>query len=263
MANPWFRMYSEIVYNPKVQVLTEALRWRYVALLCIHCNGQYEATPSDEIALALRIDEDEWLKTRDIFIKRRLLAEDGSIENWDSRQYISDLKDPTAAERQQKYRDKKKREKERNATVTSRSPESDTDTDIKPPVTPQQAGGLQPSPESSAAPRKKREATTFVKWIESVRAAGEKPVADYQALLQYMKTVGLPEDFVGLAWSAFKKRYLNDEKAKRKRYIEWRDVFLRAVKEDWFGYWYVDAEGIKLTKKGMLADMEAAAEVQA
>lgn len=127
MANPWFRMYSEIIYNPKVQVLTEALRWRYVALLCLHCNGQYENTPSDEIALALRIDESEWLATRDVFIKRRLLDEKGRIAKWESRQYISDLKDPTAAKRQKRYRENKRNE--RNATVTSRPPESDTDTE--------------------------------------------------------------------------------------------------------------------------------------
>lgn len=128
MANQWFRMYSEIIYNPKVQVLPEALRWRYVALLCLHCNGQYENTPSDEIALALRIDEAEWIETREAFIKRRLIDENGRIAKWESRQYISDLKDPTAAERQKRYRDNKRNE--RNATVTSRLPESDTDTDI-------------------------------------------------------------------------------------------------------------------------------------
>lgn len=264
MANPWFRMYSEIIYNPKVQVLPEALRWRYVALLCLHCNGQYEVTPSDEIALALRIDEDEWLKTRDIFIKRRLLAADGSIENWESRQYISDLKDPTAAERMQRYRAKKRLEKERNATVTLRPPESDTDTDIKPPVIPQQAGGLPPAGDASAAPRKKREATTFPKWIESVRAAGEKPVADYLALRQYMQTVGLPEDFVGLAWQSFKDRYTTDEKGKRKRYADWRATFLNAVKGNWFKLWYLDADSSwQLTTVGKQADLAAAAEVPA
>ena len=127
MANPWFRLYAEIANDPKVLVLTEALRWRYVALLCLRCNDQYENTPDDEIALALRITEEEWQETKQAFIKRRLLEPDGSIHSWENRQFISDIQDPTAAERQKRYRDKKR--DERNATVTSRPPESDTDTE--------------------------------------------------------------------------------------------------------------------------------------
>ena len=46
---------------------------------------------------------------------------------WEKRQYISDLKDPTSAQRQKRYRDGKRND--RNATVTSRLPEADTDTD--------------------------------------------------------------------------------------------------------------------------------------
>lgn len=127
MPNPWFRLYAEIINDPKVLVVTEALRWRYVALLCIHCNEQYENVPDDEVALALRVTEQEWLETKQLFIKRKLLAEDGSISGWEKRQYISDLKDPTAAERQKRYRENKRNN--RNASVTSRAPESDTDTD--------------------------------------------------------------------------------------------------------------------------------------
>lgn len=127
MANPWFRLYSKTITDTKLIAVTEALRWRYVALLCIQCNGEYETMPDDEIALALRITEEEWLSTKEIFIKRKLLDSDGTITSWEKLQYISDLKDPTAAERQKRYRDNKRNN--RNATVTSRSPESDTDTD--------------------------------------------------------------------------------------------------------------------------------------
>lgn len=125
MANRWFRLYAEILNDPKVQIVTEALRWRYVALLCLQCNGMYENSPDDEIALSLRVTLDEWLDTKKIFISRRLLDEDGKIRSWEKRQYISDLKDPTAAKRQKRYRDRKRND--RNATVTSRLPESETE----------------------------------------------------------------------------------------------------------------------------------------
>lgn len=127
MSNSWFRLYSDIMTNTKVLVLPEALRWRYVALLCMKCNGDYDETPDDEICLALRISLDEWEKTKAEFVKRKLLNEDGKICGWEKRQYISDLKDPTAAERQKRYRASKNQK--RNASVTSRLPESDTDTD--------------------------------------------------------------------------------------------------------------------------------------
>lgn len=127
MSNPWFRLYAETVNDPKVLIMPEALRWRYVALLCLHCDDKYENRPDDEIALALRITEDEWVSTRNEFVKRTLLTHEHRIKAWEKRQYISDIKDPTAAERQKRYREKKR--DERNGTVTLRPPESDTDTE--------------------------------------------------------------------------------------------------------------------------------------
>ncbi|WP_157197743.1 MULTISPECIES: hypothetical protein [Methylomonas] len=129
MSNQWFRLYGEILSNTKVIALPEALRWRYVALLCLHCNGDYENTPDDEISLALRISNDEWQETRSALIKRRLLADDGKILGWEKRQYISDLKDPTAPERMKRYRNKKRNE--RNEPVTLRPPEAEPEADKK------------------------------------------------------------------------------------------------------------------------------------
>jgi len=127
MSNPWFRMYADFLSNPKVQILTEALRYRYVALLCLQCNGDYENRPDDEIALSLRVTVDEWISTRAEFVKRELLTPDFKIRGWEIKQYISDIKDPSAAERQKRYRERKR--DARNAPVTSRLPEADTDTD--------------------------------------------------------------------------------------------------------------------------------------
>lgn len=128
MANTWFRLYSETLYDPKIQILPEALRWRYVALLCLHCDEKYENSPEDEIAIALRITRDEWIETRDIFVTRALLdPKTLEINGWNKRQYISDIKDHTSAERQRRYREREKIK--RNDIVTSRLPEADTDTD--------------------------------------------------------------------------------------------------------------------------------------
>ncbi len=127
MSNQWFRLYAELINEPKVLVLTEALRWRYVALLCLQCNGMYENRPDDEIALSLRVTVEEWEFTKSEFSKRGLITKDNKINGWEKRQYISDIKDPTSAERQKRYRDNKRNY--RNVSVTSRLPEADTDTD--------------------------------------------------------------------------------------------------------------------------------------
>jgi hypothetical protein len=126
VKNQWFRMYAEFAFDPKVQVLTEALQRRYVMALCLHCDDKLENRPNDEIALALRVTVDEWQDTKQEFIKRGLFTEAGIPTAWNKRQYISDIKDPTATERQKRYRQNKRND--RNATVTSRLPEADTET---------------------------------------------------------------------------------------------------------------------------------------
>lgn len=121
MSREWLRLYAEFAYDPKVQVLTEALQRRYVMLLCLHSAGHFQNRPDDEIALSLRVTVEEWQFTKQEFFKRGLLTKEGNINGWEKRQYLSDLKDQSAAERQKRYRDKKRND--RNDTVTSRLPE--------------------------------------------------------------------------------------------------------------------------------------------
>lgn len=117
----WFRLYAEFAFDPKIQVLTEALQRRYVMMLCLQCNGMFEGRPHDEVALSMRISLEEWEHTRSEFLKRGLLTEEGVINGWEKRQFISDLKDPTASQRQRSYRDRQR--DTRNGTVTSRPPD--------------------------------------------------------------------------------------------------------------------------------------------
>jgi hypothetical protein len=51
---------------------------------------------------------------------------------------------------------------------------------------------------------------------------GRKFISDYAPVWDYAKKVGLPEEFVMLAFQVFKDRYLNSEKGKRKTYRDWR-----------------------------------------
>lgn len=129
MANPWFRLYSEFAFDPKIQSMSETLQRRYIMLLCLKCNDDLEKLNEEELAVALRIDEETLQETKAIFLRKGLIDEDWEILKWDKRQFLSDKSDPTAAERQKRYRENKRND--RNATVTSHSPESDTDTELK------------------------------------------------------------------------------------------------------------------------------------
>ena len=116
MANQWFRFYSEFASDPKVQILSEALQRRYVMLLCLHNADHYIDAQDDELAFALNITVEDWQETKAKLINRGLLNEDGSIHGWENRQTISDLKDPGAAARQKRYREKRKENRESNVT---------------------------------------------------------------------------------------------------------------------------------------------------
>lgn len=104
----------------------------------------------------------------------------------------------------------------------------------------------------------KSKSKTFAAWLAEIRASGEKAVSDYALVWEYAETVCLPRDWVELAWLCFRSRFQDDEKGKRKRYTDWRRVFLRAVKENWFHLWaWSDRDqSYRLTTVGMQADRE-------
>lgn len=113
----WFRMYDDVLDDPKVQKLPPALFKHWVNLLCLASRNDGKLPGLDDIAFALRLDENV---TRDMLrdlVQRGLIDEcDGlSPHNWAERQFKSD-KDTTAAERKRKQR---AREKEADVTPSA------------------------------------------------------------------------------------------------------------------------------------------------
>ncbi len=102
-----------------------------------------------------------------------------------------------------------------------------------------------------------RSAMTFATWCEDVKAKGERFISDYRPVWDYATKVGLPEEFVMLAFQVFKDRYLASEKGRRKTYRDWRLAFLNAIKADWFRLWRADGGGgYSLTSAGLQAELE-------
>lgn len=243
MANQWFRMYSEFANDPKVQMMSEADQRRFIMLLCIRCCNGDVTLQDEEVAFQLRISNEEWSRTKALFVSKELICEDNKPLAWERRQYVSD----SSAARVSKHRKNKKQAC--NVTVTP--PDTDTDTDTEKKNSPT---SLREVPPSDSA---KQKSVTLSQWIVGVHERGERLMSDYEPLTTYTEKVGLPEDWVELAWLQFRDRYTTDEKAKRKRYTNWRLVFKRAVEENWMKLWfYSDADKqFRLTTVGVSADL--------
>lgn len=106
MANSWFRLYSEFATDPKVQMLSESDQRRLIMLFCFRCND-HVTLHDEEVTFLLRISNDEWIATKERFIKKGLIDESNKLLNWDKRQYSSDSsKDRVAAHRERKKKEK-------------------------------------------------------------------------------------------------------------------------------------------------------------
>lgn len=118
----WFRMYADVLDDPKVQKLPPPLFKAWVNLLCLASRHGGVLPEIGDIAFALRADENV---TRDIIrdlVGRGLIDEGDALSphNWDGRQFKSD-QDDTASERKRAQRERDKERKKGSVTppVTS------------------------------------------------------------------------------------------------------------------------------------------------
>lgn len=120
MSNPWFRMYNEILNDPKVQSLPGDVFKIWVNCMCWanslgHSDGKIGNV--SETAFALRVTEATVSSAFHVLLQSDILITDGEtfhIKNWSKRQYKSD----NSYERVKRHRQRYK-----NVTVTP--PESD------------------------------------------------------------------------------------------------------------------------------------------
>jgi 5-methylcytosine-specific restriction endonuclease McrA len=105
MANPWFRMYAEFVNDPKVQMLSESDQRRYIMILCLRCSNDYVTLQDDAVAFQLRISNEEWARSKAIFVEKGLVSEDNSPVAWNVRQFISDTSNDRVKRLRQRRKD--------------------------------------------------------------------------------------------------------------------------------------------------------------
>lgn len=90
-------------------------------------------------------------------------------------------------------------------------------------------------------------------FIANCQAKGEQAIPADDPVIAYAEGIGLPSEYLALAWSWFKSAM----EGKRKK--DWRAHFRNAVKGNWPKYWYgVEGGGWALTTAGKQAQRAAA-----
>ena len=146
MARRWIRLYTELLNDPKVQMLPPDVFKAYINLLCIAGqNDKNGEIPADQMSLAfmLRLPENELDRVIVMLINQKLIdkTENGmAIHGWKSRQYESDT-DPTRFERVKRFREKQDKNDNqkvkrvshafRNGNETRIDTDTDTDTETE------------------------------------------------------------------------------------------------------------------------------------
>jgi hypothetical protein len=113
-----------------------------------------------------------------------------------------------------------------------RSREEKRREDIKQPPIPPKGG------ETDAS--RKRAAIAFKTFLEQCRSLGEKPIPESDTVFDYADKAGIPMDFLRLHWLEFKDRYGAPDS---KRYKDWRTVYRKSVRGNWFKLWYLRGDG--------------------
>lgn len=123
----WFRMYAEVLDDPKVQRLPAEDFKCWVNLLCLTAKHDGVLPPMSDIAFALRLDEKKAKRAIDKLISAGLITADEAgmkPHKWDARQYKSDV----STDRVKRFR---KRSKERDGTGNETAPETEAETEAE------------------------------------------------------------------------------------------------------------------------------------
>lgn len=112
-----------------------------------------------------------------------------------------------------------------------------------------------PPPPKPKTKKTKPPEVTLAEWLDAEKAAERKAVPADDPIFGYADQIGLPREFLHLAWAEFKARYTAEPvKGERaKTYTDWRAVFRKAVREGWLKLWFVDGQQYALTTAGQQA----------
>jgi hypothetical protein len=133
--NHWWRAYDAAIDHEKLLLLTDRQHRGWFNLMCLASANGGQLPEMRIMALKLRMSSAKVAGLLAELQAARLFDEvDGKItpHNWNSRQYKTDVTDPTNAERQQRYRDRHRvTDKTVTEGVTAKLPETEVETERK------------------------------------------------------------------------------------------------------------------------------------
>jgi hypothetical protein len=103
----WLRLYDDTINDPKILKLPEAMRWHWIAMLCVASKNDGALPILDDIAIQLRVTPAKATEIITVLVKAGLLdkTETGfAPHNWNGRQYKSDV----STERVKRFRNGKR-----------------------------------------------------------------------------------------------------------------------------------------------------------
>lgn len=103
---------------------------------------------------------------------------------------------------------------------------------------------------------KKRAANNFgfQDFLTACREQGERPIPEDDPIYDYADRIGLPAEFVGLAWQWFKRMWADKQQV---GINGWRQTFRNAVQGCWPKFWFQAEDGswqLNTAGKQALAD---------
>jgi len=98
--------------------------------------------------------------------------------------------------------------------------------------------------------RVKRQEVTFADFCRTCEEQGIMSIAEDDPVFSYAQKVGIPVEFLELAWRVFEDRHRHSSKRQK----DWRAVYRNAVNGNWYKLWFFNDAGIcQLTTAGVQA----------
>lgn len=265
MANQWLRLWHDLPNDPKWRTIARVSKQRIGDVISVYLHvlvdassneterGRTQSVCVEDVATALDLDNDQ---VEAILSAMQGRVMDGDqVSGWSKRQ---PAREDGSAERAKAWRERKKQQAERERTQANAQERQDKDKEEDkeeiPPNPPLQGGDKSEQPSATKPKRERKERCTLKTFIDRCRQAGETAISGYEPLRKYVDGVGLPMEFVQLAWDVFKAEHGADGIHERRMQADWRRHFLNYVTKGYYRLWYANAEGqFALTTQGVQA----------
>jgi len=265
MANQWLRLWHDLPNDPKWRTIARVSKQRIGDVIAIYLHvlvdassneterGRTQSVCVEDVATALDMENDQ-VEAILAAMQGRVM-EGGQVSGWSKRQ---PAREDGSAERAKAWRERKKKQAERERTQPNAQERQDKDKEEDkeeiPPNPPLQGGDESDQPSAAKPKRERKERCTLKTFIDRCRQAGETAISGYEPLRKYVDGVGLPMEFVQLAWDVFKAEHGPEGANERRLQSDWRRHFLNYVTKGYYRLWYANAEGqFALTTQGVQA----------